>query len=248
MLNIHELLASPAGSLGTITEEDPRLCHRLGLYQVFLRLYEQNQGLLEEILNLEDVGREAGRASTPYIQGLIFNQEVYLVTNLVHGKTQAIAQTDGIWTIGRDRRQAVVPITDGRLSRCHAAIKYDPSRQQFILIDLGSTNGSFVNGEMVKTAVELRDGDRIRLSSISFTFFSHTATVWRGQIPAETLHRVRQIEAALHSHSDHPGEGSLEEQPSQRTLTASLCDRRSEPVTQLQVNEDTALFLRSLDR
>ncbi|MEB3357060.1 MAG: FHA domain-containing protein [Synechococcales bacterium] len=248
MLNIHELIASPAGSFKASEDENSQLCQRLGLYQVFLRLYEQNRNLLDEILNLENVSQGSGQAYTPYVQGLALNHEVYLVTNLIHGRTQAIAPTDGIWTIGRDRRQAIIPVADGRLSRCHAAIKYDPARQRFSLIDLESTNGSFVNGELVRTAVDLRDGDRIRLSSISFTFFVGTSTVLQGRIPSETLRHIQRIEATHHRLVPQPGDSEWEGQPPQRELAASPGDRRAELTTQLQVSEDTALFLRARNK
>jgi pSer/pThr/pTyr-binding forkhead associated (FHA) protein len=43
--------------------------------------------------------------------------------------------------------------------------------QGFYLTDLGSSNGSLVNGELIQGATLLKDGDRIRLGSLIFTFF-----------------------------------------------------------------------------
>src|SRR5262249_11212832 len=47
------------------------------------------------------------------------------------------------------------------LSRVHARLRRVAGG--YVLQDLGSTNGSFVNGERVDVAAELADGDRVRL-------------------------------------------------------------------------------------
>ncbi|MBD1944973.1 FHA domain-containing protein [Coleofasciculus sp. FACHB-712] len=143
---------------------------RLGLYQVFLKLYEHHRGLLDEILKLEDSGNKFLSGIAPrYIQGVAQEQQVYLVTNLIDAKTQMLFQPQRIWTLGR-ARQAALPIPDRRLSRNHAAIRYIDD-QGFYLVDLNSTNGTFVNGEPVYKCVLLKDGDRIRLGGLAFSFF-----------------------------------------------------------------------------
>ena len=147
------------------------LDQRLGLYQIFLRLYEHNRSLLDEILNLED-------SETPllagtqlrYVQGVIQVPQVYLVTNFLDDRTQSLFQSEGVWVVGRDRTNAL-PIQDKRLSRRHAAIHYIDG-QGFYLVDLNSTNGSFVNGEPIKQCILLKDGDRVRLGSLAFSFFT----------------------------------------------------------------------------
>lgn len=144
---------------------------RLGLYQIFLRLYENHRGLLDEILGLENPGTlSLGSLTTPYIQGMVIGDQVSIVTNLLHGKTQATTQPQNTWLIGRDSCQVSIALPDRRLSRCHAAVQYIEG-QGFYLTDLGSSNGSVVNGELVQGATLLKDGDRIRLGSLLFTFF-----------------------------------------------------------------------------
>lgn len=143
---------------------------RLGLYQVFLKLYEHDHGLLDEILNLENTGNKFFSGTAPkYVQGYVQGQHIYLLTNLIEDRTQMLIQHQRIWTLGRARRVAL-PIPDRRLSRRHAVIQYIDD-QGFYLIDLNSTNGSFVNGEPIYQPVLLKDGDRIRLSSLAFSFF-----------------------------------------------------------------------------
>lgn len=168
MLDPHAM--SAFSSREQSTTENPEIQQRLGLYQVFLRLYEQNRGLLDEILSLENSGSKAlARVTLPYIQGLVLRQQVYLVTNVLGGDTQALTQSQNLWIIGRDSRRVNLPIQDKRLSRRHAAIRY--ANKQFYLVDLGSSNGTYINGEPIRRCTSLKDGDRIRLGSVSFSFF-----------------------------------------------------------------------------
>ncbi len=173
-----------------ITSGDSELSQRLGLYQVFLRLYEQNRGLLDEILNLEkNQGKGLTKALLPYIQGLVLNDSAYLITNLLGNETQTLTQPQNIWTIGRDSSQMVLPIRDSRLSRCHAAIEYVKD-VGFYLIDLGSRNGSFVNGEIIRHPTAINDGDQIRLGSLAFTFFQCSTTKTLPEINPQLLQRI----------------------------------------------------------
>lgn len=144
--------------------------HRIGLYQVFLKLYEHHQDLLDDILQLENTENNSPFGSHPqYVIGIV-EPVAYLVTNLVGGKTYKLIQPQQRWIIGRDRRSSTLFIPDSRISRHHGAIEYIKN-EGFYLVDFKSTNGSFVNKEQVKERVLLKDGDRIRLGSLAFSFF-----------------------------------------------------------------------------
>jgi pSer/pThr/pTyr-binding forkhead associated (FHA) protein len=152
------------------TDNDPGIQQKLRLYQVFLRLYEQNRTLLDEILQLENTSSKSlAGVSFPFIQIVLQNSRVYLITNLLQGKTQIFQQPQNIWTIGRDAHRVILPIQDKRLSRCHAALHYVDG--QVRLVDLHSSNGSYVNGELIRQTSVLKDGDRIRLGSVTIAFF-----------------------------------------------------------------------------
>lgn len=143
---------------------------RLGLYQVFLKLYEHHRELLDEIIELENTdSRPRLRSTWQYLQGVINGDQAYLMTNLIQDQTQIVAQPEDLWVIGRDRK-ASLPISDKRLSRRHAIVQY-VAGQGFFLIDLDSTNGTYINSELVRRPTLLKDGDRIRLGSLSFVFF-----------------------------------------------------------------------------
>lgn len=160
---------------------------RLGLYQVFLKLYEHNRGLLDEILQLESTGNKALTGIKPlYVHGVVQDGQVYLITNLIGGKTQMLFQSQHVWMLGRDNRASALTILAKGVSRRHAAIQYI-QEQGFYLIDLNSTNGSYVNGEQVYERVLLRDGDRIRLGSVAFTFGICQESQTLGEVSQEFL-------------------------------------------------------------
>ncbi|HLP91900.1 MAG TPA: FHA domain-containing protein [Nostocaceae cyanobacterium] len=154
---------------------EQKLKRRLNLYQIFLKLYEHHSGLLDEILQLENLDQLALlRWQSNYVHGLIEKDSVYLLTNLCNAQTQKLQQSQHIWLMGRDQNCGIA-MTDKFLSRRHAAIQYR-EKEGFYLIDLKSTNGSYVNGEPVTKPVKLQDGDRIRLGNTSFNFFfNHTS-------------------------------------------------------------------------
>lgn len=184
-------------------ERDHQVQSRLALYQVFLRVYEQNRDLLNGILELEDSGNHPISSSTiAYVQGVIVGQSVYLVTNLIAGRTQLVTAHDVHWTIGRDRHIAELPIADRRLSRRHATISYDIHQHQFQLVDLGSTNGTFVNGEQIVRQRHLNDGDRIRLGSLGFNFFTCHLPHAKEEYPEDRLERPNQMANPPHDDMD----------------------------------------------
>ena len=76
------------------------------------------------------------------------------------------ANGDTVVTIGR-LPESVLVLEDPNVSRQHAEIR--PSGTGFVLADLGSTNGSKVNGIKVSERV-LQDGDELTFGATSFRF------------------------------------------------------------------------------
>ena len=70
-------------------------------------------------------------------------------------------------TIGRESKNDIV-IPDINVSRVHAEIRQDESGA-WILTDLGSTNGTFVNGRQIKSTA-LSDADRIIVGTTNLEF------------------------------------------------------------------------------
>ncbi len=70
-------------------------------------------------------------------------------------------------TIGRDDSNTI-SIKDRYMSKKHAQIIEDEGI--FFLEDLSSANGTFLNGEEIKDAIELKDKDIIDIGQIEFLF------------------------------------------------------------------------------
>jgi pSer/pThr/pTyr-binding forkhead associated (FHA) protein len=231
------------GSQSLNPSHHAELQERLGLYQVFLKLYEHNRSLLDEILSLENANPQASRMALPYIQGQIHSgthsghtsnqasgQQVSLITNLMNGRTEATQQPQNTWLIGRDSSRVHISLPDRRLSRCHAMIHFaDGPSQGFYLTDLSSSNGSFVNGEMILEPTLLKDGDRIRLGSLSFTFFLCHST---------------QIFPAFNSHHPNVTDRTDLTSLSQQMTEIELLESAPPPETNFDPLEDTCCFIR----
>jgi adenylate cyclase len=73
------------------------------------------------------------------------------------------------WTVGRgDDNSFVLP--DRWISRNHAMLQRMETGE-FYLIDLGSRNGSFVNGRRVSVPVTLHNGDRLTFGQTELEFY-----------------------------------------------------------------------------
>ncbi|MFN2151333.1 MAG: FHA domain-containing protein [Anaerolineales bacterium] len=82
--------------------------------------------------------------------------------------------------IGRAVDNDIV-ITSKRVSREHARIRQEG--RKWLLEDLGSANGTFLNGERVLTPIELRDGDRIALGEIILIYHDPDTTIREDPFP-----------------------------------------------------------------
>lgn len=74
---------------------------------------------------------------------------------------------DSEYTIGRGTDNTIV-IQDGSISSHHARVQRTP--EGFLIEDLQSRNGTFVNGERVAERRILADGDLLRLGKVILTF------------------------------------------------------------------------------
>jgi pSer/pThr/pTyr-binding forkhead associated (FHA) protein len=61
---------------------------------------------------------------------------------------------------------------EAEISREHFSVGPGDAPNLFVLVDLGSRNGTFLNGEKLgNDAVELKEGDEIRAGSQRFAYF-----------------------------------------------------------------------------
>lgn len=92
--------------------------------------------------------------------------------------------------VGRDAKYSEVVLPALHVSRQHAELLVDGKSDAVTIKDLGSANGTFVNGERV-TQAQLRPGDQITFDTISLTLYGP------GQDPDETVFQARAVESRL---------------------------------------------------
>jgi len=102
--------------------------------------------------------------------------------------------TQEVITIGRETSNLLY-INDHGLSRSHASL--NRSGADYILKDLGSTNGTFVNGKAVSDSYTLKDGDLISLGEV------------RGMRWIEPVDLVRKIIGSADALGFSGGEASI---------------------------------------
>lgn len=99
------------------------------------------------------------------------------------------------WTVGRsDDNNFVIP--DRWISRNHAMLQCMETGE-FYLIDLGSRNGSFVNGRRVSIPVTLRNGDNLTFGQTELEFYTPSIS---NKAHSSGLHHSDELTAtsALH--------------------------------------------------
>lgn len=108
----------------------------------------------------------------------------------------ALEEADRV-AIGRDQGNDVV-VHDPDVSRVHAAVvRFGRS---WVVSDLGSTNGTFVNGVRLVSSAPIREGDELRLGSHRLVLRSDTAdatTTALASPPPQLTSRERDVLVAL---------------------------------------------------
>ena len=113
--------------------------------------------------------------------------------------TRLVELTNDRSSLGRATTNDVGVLLDPTVSRLHAVIERYPTG--FSIRDLGSANGTFVNGEPVRGEARLRTGDEVRLGNSQLTFYvvgdddSEVTAVADG--PPVVTRRERELLVAL---------------------------------------------------
>lgn len=105
---------------------------------------------------------------------------------------------NGTCSIGRSPDNSI-PVADSEVSRRHAIIQAQGERE-FWLVDLGSANGTYVNGRRISQSVRLHNGDLIRIASNELEFSSEILSAMHPvgqQAMASTMIHIRQAQCWL---------------------------------------------------
>jgi diguanylate cyclase (GGDEF)-like protein len=102
-------------------------------------------------------------------------------------------------TIGRDV-EVQIPLTDSLVSRRHAQVyrqkAEDHDDVHYVIVDLHSTNGTFVNGERISKAF-LHAGDKIQIGNTTLKFNLQDEAEHRFQIEIERRIRLDDLTGLL---------------------------------------------------
>ena len=105
----------------------------------------------------------AGRIAEPLEERAHTRTQTALL--LIDGRRMVVGPAGA--TIGRSRQCDIV-LDDPSVSRQHAEIR--PRGGSWVLSDLGSTNGSALNGRRVEGTEVVRPGDEIELGTVLIQF------------------------------------------------------------------------------
>jgi hypothetical protein len=100
---------------------------------------------------------------------------------------KAVRLNKEVITLGRGEGNDVI-IDDQLASRRHARVCWDGAR--FVLEDLDSTNGTFVNEQRISGPMVLKPGDEIRIANATFEFVDPEATVAEAGYPRMVIDEV----------------------------------------------------------
>jgi adenylate cyclase len=116
----------------------------------------------------------------------------YLLLRTTTGKRYLPLVGRNHWTVGRGAENIFV-IPDRWISRNHAMLQYTETGV-FYLIDLGSRNGTFINGRRVNVPVVLKSGDHVTFGQSELRFFFGNAN----QDPTDLLSAKDTQTSVLH--------------------------------------------------
>jgi sigma-B regulation protein RsbU (phosphoserine phosphatase) len=113
-----------------------------------------------------------------------------------NGPRRRVPMTDGRMIIGRGEDSHVF-LPDYRLSRRHAEV--EQRIDGFYIVDLGSTNGTFLNGQRIVGERRLSDGDLISLGDSRLVFSSGASddTVEGGALDGAQAYRIKDLHARI---------------------------------------------------
>ena len=114
----------------------------------------------------EDDTREIVTPKAVQYLGHVGKVTVSRLTLLIGDKETSFPLTRDTYTLGRHRNNDIV-ISDPKVSSFHARL--DRSPEGFVLVDLKSRNGSYVNGQRIDSA-QLSTGDEIRLGTARLAY------------------------------------------------------------------------------
>ena len=130
---------------------------------------EINCGAVQLVLVEEDGFRDQASSATMLWEAAGFAVPpitAYLVSKGKPEEAHVISTEE--FVIGRGVKDCQLPVVDNAASKRHARIAR--AGEKFLLADLNSTNGTYLNAQKVTDVIELKEGDEIRIGHAVFIF------------------------------------------------------------------------------
>ena len=183
------------------TEAD--LARLLGLYEQVLKEERVPDDETNDLINqlrlagIVDVSEGFLRVRNR-IYGRVFDQ-AWIDANVPDAELEkpggARIRLRGTCTIGRTSTSDIV-LADAKVSRRHALVQ--PQKQyEFWLLDLGSSNGTYLNGRRITQPVLLRDGDQIEIGPFRLRFR-------QSKFPAGSARESTSADQTIFAERPHP--------------------------------------------
>lgn len=162
--------------------------------------------------------------------------EAHIVVHQDPTTQQVFPLTESVLSLGREANNDVVLI-DPEASRRHAQISFQAGR--YVIEDLGSTNGTFVNGRQILAATTLSPGDVIEVGEMTRILYQGPGddignTVMRPPSSSRDTTMAMSEELAAFSESPPP--------VSSDSVTLQEAEPQAAPVgdVQMAMREETA--------
>lgn len=121
--------------------------------------------------------------SVPGLEASDFQKKIPILTFIGGSQVgRRVLLADDSITLGR-AHDATIMIYDPAVSWLHMEIEYDPQSNVYAVNDLGSSNGTLVNGKTIKTSV-LSEGDKIIIGQtvLRFSWIDAVDMVFHGEV------------------------------------------------------------------
>lgn len=121
--------------------------------------------------------------SVPGLEASDFQKKIPILTFIGGSQVgRRVLLADDSITLGRTH-DATIMIYDPAVSWLHMEIEYDPQSNVYAVNDLGSSNGTLVNGKTIKTSV-LSEGDKIIIGQtvLRFSWIDAVDMVFHGEV------------------------------------------------------------------
>ena len=118
---------------------------------------------------------------------------LFVIQGLDQGKRFELGRD--VVSLGRDISNAI-RLNDTEISRRHAELRHDQLGDNYLLVDLASSNGTFINSQRIEQK-ELRSGDRVQLGGTLMIFTGRDVGATDSLVDDVDIHPPHAVESRI---------------------------------------------------